>query len=222
MSCSCGSGKIAVAVVTGAHPYDVPGFHQAFWSMPGVDAYVQHVEDYAADAGGNRASYDVTVFYNMHMDDPAAEDAPWFLKPLPGALEQIAEAGKGLVVLHHAILAFPEWEPWRDVVGIGERIFGYHFDQDLHVDVATQDHPITAGLAGWDIVDEAYTMASAGEGSQILLTVDHPLSMKVVGWARRYGNSPVFCLQLGHDAKAYGNPGFREVLARGVRWAAGR
>ena len=66
--------------------------------------------------------------------------------------------------------------------------------------------------------DETYTMNSAGEDSDILLRVEHPNSMEVLGWTREYGNSRVFCLQSGHDDVTFSNPNFREVLKRGIQW----
>jgi type 1 glutamine amidotransferase len=72
------------------------------------------------------------------------------------------------------------------------------------------------------MVDETYAMADAGTGSEILLTMDHPRSMKTIAWTRPYRNSRVFCFQCGHDNQAWENPNFREVLARGIRWTAGR
>jgi len=41
----------------------------------------------------------------------------------------------------------------------------------------------------WEMIDETYTMADAGEGSEILLTTDHAKSMKTLGWMRQYKNA---------------------------------
>ena len=61
-------------------------------------------------------------------------------------------------------------------------------------------------------------MESAGDDSDILLTVAHPNSMEVLAWAREYGKSRIFCFQSGHDDVTYSNPNFREVLKRGIQW----
>ncbi len=81
---------------------------------------------------------------------------------------------------------------------------------------------ITKGLSDWEMGDETYTMKSAGEDSAILLTTQHPDSMDVLGWARTYQNSRIFCLQSGHDNVTYSNPNFREVLQRGIHWCANK
>ena len=51
MSSLAKSDKTSVAVVTGGHSFDVPGFHALFRSLPDVDPYIQHMEDYIHDSG---------------------------------------------------------------------------------------------------------------------------------------------------------------------------
>ena len=210
---------VRTAVVTGQHPYDVPGFIDCLNALEGVAAYPQHMEDFCADAGGARATYDAVVFYNFHQATPTGEGA-WYEAPMKAALERIGSTEQGIVVLHHAILAFPQWPFWTELVGIEDRSFSYHVAQTLEVQIASGDHPITRGLAPWTQVDESYLMASPGEGSEALLTTAHPKSMRCLAWAREFGKAQVFCLELGHDRTAYENPSFREVLARGVQWVA--
>ena len=204
---------ITAAVITGEHRFDVPGFQAAFRSMADVDVYPQDLDNFVADLGGVRDAYDVLVFYNFHRPAPDERTA--------AALESLGESEQGIVVLHHALLAFPEWPRWSEICGIDERTFGYHMEQQVPVQVADPNHPITAGLADWVLPDETYTMHEAGEGSRILLTTDHALSVRTLAWTRRFGNARVFCYQSGHDNAAYADPGFRTVLHRGIRWAAG-
>lgn len=204
---------ITTAVITGEHLFDVPGFHAAFRGMSDIEAYPQDLENFVADRGGVRDDYDVLVFYNFHRPAPDERTA--------AALESLGKSEQGIVVLHHALLAFPEWPRWSRICGIDERTFGYHMDQQVQVRVADPNHPITAGLADWVLPDETYTMHEADEGSRILLTTDHALSVRTLAWTRRFGNARVFCYQSGHDNAAYADPGFRTVLHRGIRWAAG-
>ena len=37
-------------------------------------------------------------------------------------------------------------------------------------------------------------------------------------WVTRYAASPVVYLMLGHDGEAYGNPQYRELVARSIRF----
>ena len=217
-----GAGKIKVAVVTGRHAFDVPGFHALFRGLPDVDAYVQHMEDWGSDWGKVRDKYHAVVFFHMPKEAPS-EDDHWTMRPFKAALESLGETEQGIVVLHHAIVAHIEWPLWSEITGIPDRTITPHFDETIHVEVADPDHPITRGLEAWEQKDETYEMNSAEEadGNHVLLTTDHPKSMRTLAWTRRHGKSRVFCLELGHDDAAYTNPNFRTVLHRGIQWSAG-
>jgi type 1 glutamine amidotransferase len=200
-----------IAVVTGEHGFREKDFDAVFQNMEGI-AFVREDLDVFVD-DPDQKEYETVVFYNFHRPYPTEAQAK--------AILGLTERGQGLVILHHAILAFPEWDAYSDMCGIDARTdFGYFPKQTLQVQVTDPNHPITEGLTDWEMGDETYTMKSAGEDSTILLTADHPNSMDVLGWAREYGNSRIFCLQSGHDNVTYSNPNFREVLRRGIQWCA--
>lgn len=213
---------IETAVVTGGHGFDVLNFHRLFRSLEGVDAYIQHMDDFASSPEHVRDSYDVVLFYMMLMEGPSDEGLPGYAGKPQTALERLGETGQGVFVLHHALLAYPQWPVWDEIVGIQDRRFDYYHGQTIRVEIANSEHPITQGLLAWDMVDETYTMNDAGEDSEILLTVDHPQSMKTIAWTRTYRTARVCCCELGHDNEAWSHPSFRTALARGIRWAAGR
>ena len=78
----------------------------------------------------------------------------------------LLDAGQGLVVLHHAISAWPGWEGWAEVTGArflyrpgrlrGEDLpsSGYRLDRFTISPIA--DHPITAGIEPFEVDDELY------------------------------------------------------------------
>ena len=212
---------LMVAVITGNHGHDVPNFHRLFREIPGIDAYVQNLEDYVTADRGTSDRYDALVFYNFHQATPTGEEQGW-QKGVKAALEKLGQTRQGIVVLHHALLAYRQWPLWSEVVGIAERGFGYYHDQTMHIDIADRNHSITAGLAPWDMVDETYTVNEPGEGNHILLTTDHPKSMHNLAWTRTYGQARVFCSESGHDNQTWTNPNFRTMLVRGIQWAAGK
>jgi len=213
---------LKVAVVTSGHSYDVPNFHRLFRALPGVEAFIQHMDDFASSPVEVRDGYAVVLFYIMLMQGPSNEGLPWYAGRPKDALEHLGATAQGIVVLHHALLAYPQWPVWSALVGIADRKFGFHMGQTLQVQVTHRNHPMTRGLAPWTMGDETYTMAEPGEGSEILLTVEHAKSMKALAWTRSYKKSRVFCLQSGHDNVTWANAGFREVLHRGLRWCAGQ
>ena len=212
---------VRVAVVTGGHSFDVPNFHRLFRSLRGVDAYIQSLDDFASSSPSTRSDYDVVLFYIMQMATPVDEGLPWHHgRPLT-ALSELGSTGQGIVVLHHALLAFPDWQPWSDIVGISDRRFGFHMGQTVR-SLVRDDHPINRGLRPWTMGDETYTMADARDDSSILISYDHPLSMKTIAWTRQYRSSPVFCYQAGHDNTTWSNASFQDVLRRGILWSTGR
>lgn len=216
------NNRVKTAVVTGGHGFDVVNFQNLFHGLEGIEPYVQHMEDFAASSEAVRDSYESVVFYTMLMQDPCDEGQPWHAGKPRTALEHLGETKQGIVVLHHAILGYPDWPPWNEIVGIEDRSFGCHVDQSMHIDVAQEEHPITRGISAWDMIDETYTMVDAEAGSDVLLTVEHPKSMKTIAWTRQNKNARVFCLQSGHDNQTWQDASFGEVLRRGIHWTARR
>jgi uncharacterized protein len=215
--------QLKTAVITGQHAFDVPAFTRLFRVLPNVNPFIQTLDDFVADEGKARDWYDIVLFYNFHQETPedSEEASPW-ARRTHAALTRLGQTEQGIVVLHHALMAHRQWPFWSNLVGIEERGLGYHHDQQIDVHLEDPEHPITRGLADWQMVDETYTINEPGAGSDILLTTDHPQSMRSLAWARTIGKARVFCCALGHDAQAFDNTNFRTLLSRGITWAAGR
>jgi type 1 glutamine amidotransferase len=206
---------IMTAVITGSHPFEVVEFTRLFRTLPGIDFYLQDLENWADDMSHVRDRYEVLLFFNMHREPPD--------EAVRAALASLGESEQGLFYLHHGMLAFWEWPLWADIVGVHHSgQFGYSIGETVHVQIADPDHPITRGLSPWTMVDEAYELDDAGPGSHVLLTTDHPQSMRTLAWTRRYDKSRVFVLALGHDKFAYADPNFQTIVQRGIQWAARR
>lgn len=215
--------KIKLAVVTGGHGYDVINFHKLFRGMQNAEAYIQHIGDFCQSPEKVRDSYDVVLFYIMMIDGPIDEGLPWYEGKPKTALGHLGEREQGIIVLHHAILAYPRWPVWDTIVGMEDRkISSFHIGETVTVEVAKPEHPITKGFSSWEMVDETYVMKDAGEGNEILLTVNHPKSMKTIAWTRSYKNSRVFCCESGHDDRTWSNNNFQTILSRGIQWTTGR
>ena len=176
---------VQLAVITGGHGYDVRNFHRFFRSLPGVDAYIQHMDDFASTRAELRDGYDVALFYTMLMDGPS-DDVPWYAGRPQSALAHLGETAQGIILLHHAILAYPQWHAWNEIAGIENRSFRHHPEQTVRIEIASPEHPITAGRSAWEMEDETYVMDGPGADSEILLTADHPMSMKAIAWARTH------------------------------------
>jgi hypothetical protein len=211
---------VRVAVITGGHSYQVPEFHHLWRGLAGLDVFVQHLDDFASSPPEVREAYDVVVFYIMMMEGPSDENLPWYSGQPRAALGQLGATAQGIVVLHHALLAYPEWELWTELTGLADRKFGYYAGETVHSQVADPNHPITRDLAPWTMTDETYTMPDCAPDSRVLITYDHPRSMRTIAWTRHFRQSRVFCYEAGHDNQTWVEPNFREVLRRGVLWTA--
>ena len=217
--------KINLLVVTGGHGYNEKEFPKIF---AGADDIA--VTFFPQKVGGEAFQtiddwkYDVLLLYNFNQRISEAEQAN-FLK--------LMDRGVGLIVLHHAMAAYPDWREFRAIAGGkfylkptpdegATRGSGVKFGVNMKVRPADPDHPITKGLEEFTIHDETYNHYWVDPQAKVLLTTDEPASDKVVAWAKTYRKARVFGMQMGHDEKAWASPGFRTALVRAVRWTAGR
>jgi type 1 glutamine amidotransferase len=113
-------------------------------------------------------------------------------------------------------------KPYSHVCGIEQRKIRGFGAADIPTRVMVPDHPITKGLRDWTLRDEYFVIDPPDAASQVLLATDHTQSMKELAWTRQHGKARVFCYQSGHGPTAWADPTYREVLGRGIAWAAGR
>jgi type 1 glutamine amidotransferase len=217
---------IKAVVVTGGHGFEHGPFFALFQGHDDI-RYVEAAQKDHSELFEDISDwdYDVIVLYNMTQNISPKRQANF---------KALLERGVGLVALHHAQGAFNAWDDYRRIIGARyplkpQEIDGvkfetgtYKHDLDLTVRIADPEHPITRGLSDFEIRDETYKGAWFAGDNHVLLTVDHPTSDKTVGWTRRHGNARVAFIQLGHDAKAYANPNYRQLVTRAIRWSAGR
>jgi type 1 glutamine amidotransferase len=221
-----GQGKIRILLTVGGHDFEAQPFYAMFDAMPDV-SYTKATMP--KDAGllkpGLEKEYDVVVRYDMVGGVTPEQEK---------ALVELLQRGIGLVALHHNLGAHRQWPEYRKIIGgkwIVEpcEIDGKHYDPSLYshgetipVTVADKDHPITRGLKDFIIHDETYKGYYTDPGVTVLLKTDHPKNNPEMAWTHQYGKSRVFYLMLGHDHGAYDNPNYRELVHRGILWAAGR
>jgi type 1 glutamine amidotransferase len=220
-------GKIRVLLTTGGHGFEQKQFYAMFDAMPNV-RYTKAELPKQADLlkPGLEKDYDVIVMYDM-----VGSFTPQQQKAFVALLKQ----GIGLVSLHHNMGAHQDWGLFPRIIGgkfftkPGEiddekhpKPSGWEHGQDMKVTVADPKHPITRGMKDFEIHDEVYNNYYTAPKVRVLLKTDHPKNDPELAWVKRFGNSRVFYLMLGHDHQAYENPNYRQLVARGIRWAARR
>ena len=96
------------------------------------------------------------------------------------------------------------------------------------VNITDHEHVITAGLRDFKMVSEQYymhvdpinkVMAPTTFSGKYAPWIDGVV-MPVV-WTKQYGEGRVFYTSLGHVAKDFNVPEAREIVKRGMLWAAG-
>jgi uncharacterized protein len=208
--------KIKVAFITEWHIFDVISLLDVFKSFDDVELYPQSLDIFCQDE--RRLEYEVVVYYNLSTPTPAPDD-PRRLYFENG----IGTTDQGIVLLHHGILNYPEWRLWDGITGVTDRHFSYFGNQSVRYQIGrSAPHPITNGVPDFEMVDETYQMPEPENSAAVLITAEHPRSMRTIAWTGSYQKSKVFCYQSGHDASAYTNPNFQTILHNGVRWVCGK
>lgn len=218
---------LRVLLVYGGHEFQEPEFF-AFWdNLPGVSYTKAPLPEWADQLGPELASkYDAIVLYDMFTGFTAEQKARF--KAL------MESSGIGLLALHHSLNSHRDWPEYHDMIGgkwvndpeeIGGRRYAtstYSHDEDIPVTIADPSHAITKGIAPFTIHDETYGGVYVSPDVHVLLKTDHPKSVSQLGWTKSYGKSRVVYLMLGHDAQAWAQPEFRELIGRGLRWVSHR
>jgi type 1 glutamine amidotransferase len=130
------------------------------------------------------------------------------------------DRGAPLLALHvsSTSLGFvPEWE--SVLGGIWVRGTSMHPPYSLaRIDVATDAHPVVAGIHGFEVEDERYSRLRVSSEPQQLAWHEFEDARHPVLWIHRYGGAEVVYDALGHDAASYDSPEHRAIIANAAAW----
>ena len=97
---------------------------------------------------------------------------------------------------------------------------------DYRVNITDHEHPITAGIADFDMHSEQYYMHTDPSNKVLATTMfsgDHAPwidgTVMPVVWTRAYGKGKIFYSSLGHVIVDFDVPEAREIVRRGLLWA---
>jgi hypothetical protein len=153
--------------------------------------------------------YHTLVLYNNHLTITPAEQA---------ALFSFVANGGGLVVVHCASASFQNSEAFIKLVGAAFKSHGTGTFQATRVET---DHPVIQGLPVFETWDETYVHTKHNPDRTVLEVRRQDGHDEPYTWVRDYGDGRVFYTAWGHDERTWGNDGFQQLLARGIKWAAG-
>jgi putative membrane-bound dehydrogenase-like protein len=153
--------------------------------------------------------YDALLIYaNIEKIAPAQERA----------LLDYVEGGGGFVPVHCASYCFLNSPRYIALVGAQ---FRRHGTGEFDTKVVDPAHPIMKGFEPFRTWDETYVHAKHNEQDRDVLQVraegqaEEPWT-----WVRTQGKGRIFYTAYGHDARTWENPGFHDLIERGIRWAS--
>jgi hypothetical protein len=216
---SVSAKKLNILVVTGGHGFDEKSFFEMFDSFQDI-SYTKLFQPQANAQLGtiDPETFDVVVFYDMPKTIDETEKANYY---------KLLKLGKGLVFLHHSQCSYQNWEGYKTIVG-GKyheekntpQTSTYQHDVAFTVKISDPKHPVTRGLKDFEILDEVYGNTEVLPSVTPLLTTDHPLSSKIIGWAHQVEKSRIVYIQPGHDKNGYFNPNYQKLVRQAINFVS--
>lgn len=206
-----------VAFITGGHSFDLKNLYDAFQNKkayPDADFYIQHMEQFATSIQ-LFDRYDAFVFFAMPL--VPIQRKTWYEWDEKKAIEQLLETGKGILLLHHSLFAYPGWDLWGNLVGFADRQ-NEHVFKPLDIRVKNRNHPILHGINDFSIIEEADSFGNPSNNVALLLSAQDQEGDTNIAWTNQYNSSKLFCLNLGHNQGTWTNPIFIELLKNGLEW----
>ncbi len=179
----------------------------------GID--MTYTEEVAMLNAATLNQYDGLILY-ANIDTIAPEQAK--------ALLEYVASGKGFIPIHCATFCFRNAP---EVVALMGAQFRRHGTGEMTTQPADVNHPITDGYESFTSWDETYVHHLHNDTNRTVLEY-RAGDMQADGntrepwtWIRTHGEGRVFYTAWGHDERTWSQPGFHELLQRGIRWACG-
>jgi type 1 glutamine amidotransferase len=215
---------VRAVVVTGGHTY-APSF-DTLWDSPGIAAIVDP-HPMPLRRADLKKRYDVMVLYDSMLEAGETESRN---------LKDFLESGKGLVVLHHALVDFCNWKWWYEEVvggrwietepGSGQRmppVWKTTWKEGVELlAYPVAEHQVLGGVGPLHLWDETYKGMWLSPGNRVLMRTDDPTSDGPVVWISPYRKSRVVVIELGHGPASHLHPGYQRLVRNAVMWAAGK
>jgi uncharacterized protein len=131
-----------------------------------------------------------------------------------GALLGAVEAGAGFVGLHAANATFRASDPYAAMVG--SRFARHPPIKRFTVEIVDGEHPVTAGLASFEVEDERYELRDEAPDLRVLARAEGFPSVYV----RQHGRGRVCYLAPGHDRRTLELAPYARLVHQAIAWAA--
>ena len=181
----------------------------------GID--IEYSEDQAGTLNSERLQqFDALLIY-ANIDE--------ITKSQEEAMLNYVASGKGLVPLHCATYCFRNSDAYVKLVG-GQ--FKEHGGERFATHIVAPDHEIMKGFGGFESWDETYIHHKHNPVDRIVLEERREgklatgTSAEPWTWIRTHEKGRVFYTAWGHNLDTWQQPGFHNLLERGIKWAASK
>lgn len=176
------------------------------------------------------ASKGIQVVYTDHVDDLNSEtlskyhalllfgNNPYITKDQEVALLNFVAGGGALVPIHAGIAMFANSDAYTTLVGA---TFKSHGVGTFTTKYLLPNHPVLKGMTPFESWDETYLHQKHNPDKVVLAIHEHDGGAEPWTWVRTHGEGRVFYTAWGHDERTWSNPGFLQLVERGIRWAVG-
>jgi type 1 glutamine amidotransferase len=143
------------------------------------------------------------------------------------ALLGFVASGKGFIPVHCATYCFRNND---EIVKLMGGQFWKHTWDTIQPVWTKPDHPALAGVKPFKTLDETYLHTKLQQDNEVLTErligadqkKDRPGQEKEpYTWVRKHGKGRIFYTAYGHDEKTWSQPGFHDLLEKGILWAVG-
>ncbi len=139
------------------------------------------------------------------------------------ALLNYVENGGGFVPVHCASYCFLNSPKAIALTGAQ---FRKHGTGRFITEIVAPDHEVMKGFGGFESWDETYIHHKHNPENRVVLEVrkqgdlEEGTTEEPWTWIRTQGKGRVFYTAWGHNEETWRQPGFKNLLERGIRWAA--
>ena len=168
--------------------------------------------------------------FQKHGPDKAAVE-----QVLRKSLLDYLTGGGGIVAIHFAIAANPQWKEFQELMG--GRFTMHPWNEEVGVEVEEPNHPLVAAYGGrnFRIADEIYQYGQVYDRAKVrvLLSLDvERTNMGVkwidrmdndfaLAWVKSYGRGRIFYTSFGHRTELFWDKNLLQFYLDAVQFAAG-
>jgi len=168
--------------------------------------YTSNPDDLNKD---NLAKFDGLAVY-ANIDEISSEQEK--------AMLDFVGSGKGLIPIHCASFCFRNSNEYVSIVG-GQ--FKKHGKGTFIANLTPSGKEMLKGFNEFETWDETYVHQNINPSIDILMERKDGDHIEPWTWTNEYKDGRMFYTAYGHDERTWNNPGFHDLMKRGILWAVG-